>query len=69
MAKYTFELRELFSPIKFNPPLYTRAEVEAFFTQYELSDYLTSDEINNITNKQELTEGNITFKYDTFFIN
>ena len=24
-------------------------------------------EINNITNKQELTEGNITFKYDTFF--
>ena len=24
MAKYTFELRELFTPIKFNPPIYTR---------------------------------------------
>ena len=51
MAKYTFELRELFSPIKFNPPLYTRAEVEAFFTQYELSDYLTSDEIDVIESR------------------
>ena len=34
MAKYTFELRELFEPIKFNPPIYTRQEVEDFFIYY-----------------------------------
>ena len=49
MSKYTFELRELFTPIKFNPPLYTRNQVEAFFTDYELSDYLTQDQIDVIT--------------------
>ena len=42
MAKYTFELRELFTPIKFNPPIFTRDEVEGFFKDYELSDYLTN---------------------------
>ena len=49
MAKYTFELRELFTPIKFNPPIYTRAEVEAFFTNYDLDDYLTEDQQDTIT--------------------
>ena len=34
MAKYTFELRELFEPIKFNPPIYTREQVEGFFKDY-----------------------------------
>lgn len=48
MAKYTFELRELFEPIKFNPPLYTRSEVEAWFKDYELSDYLTTEQIETI---------------------
>ena len=48
MAKYTFELRELFEPIKFNPPLYTRSEVEAWFKDYELSDYLTTEQIGVI---------------------
>ena len=28
MSKYTMELRELFTPIKFNPPLYTKEQVE-----------------------------------------
>ena len=46
MSKYTMELRELFTPIKFNPPIYTQSEVEAFFTDYELSDYLTSEQID-----------------------
>ena len=48
MSKYTMELRELFTPIKYNPPLYTKAQVEAFFKDYELSDYLTQDQIDVI---------------------
>ena len=48
MAKYTFELRDLFTPVKFNPPLYTRAQVENFFKDYELTDYLTSEQISVI---------------------
>ena len=59
MSKYTFELRELFEPIKFNPPIYTREQVENFFTNYELSDYLTNEQIETINefgvwNKQKL---------------
>lgn len=48
MSKYTFELRELFEPIKFNPPIFTRQEVEGFFKDYELSDYLTQEQIDVI---------------------
>lgn len=48
MSKYTMELRELFTPIKYNPPLFTKAQVEAFFKDYELSDYLTQDQIDVI---------------------
>lgn len=50
MSKYTFELRELFEPIKFNPPLYTRSQIEGWFKDYELSDYLTQEQINVINN-------------------
>lgn len=45
MSKYTMELRELFTPIKFNPPLFSREEVENFFKDYEISDYLTPEQI------------------------
>ena len=48
MAKYTFELRELFDPIKFNPTLFTREAVEGWFKDYELSDYLTPEQIEVI---------------------
>ena len=48
MSKYTLELREIFTPIKFNPPLYTRSEVESWFKDYELSDYLTQNQISTI---------------------
>ena len=48
MSKYTIELRELFEPIKFNPPIYTRQQVEAFFTDYNLSDYLTEEQIETV---------------------
>ena len=49
MSKYTMELRELFTPIKFNPPIYTREQVEGFFKDYELTDYLTTEQIETIT--------------------
>lgn len=48
MSKYTMELRELFTPIKFNPPLYTKDQVEGFFKDYNLEDFLTSDQIDTI---------------------
>lgn len=59
MAKYTLELRELFEPIRFNPPLYTREQVESWFKDYELSDYLTTEQIevienNNLWSKDKL---------------
>lgn len=50
MAKYTFELRELFEPIKFNPTLFTRDNVEEWFKDYELTDYLTPEQIEVINN-------------------
>ena len=48
MSKYTMELRELFTTAKFNPPLYTRGQVEGWFKDYELTDYLTQDQIDVI---------------------
>ena len=48
MSKYTMELRELFTPIKYNPPLYTKDEVEGFFKDYELTDFLTTEQIEVI---------------------
>ena len=48
MAKYSFELRELFDPIKFNPTLFTREAVEGWFKDYELTDYLTPEQIQTI---------------------
>ena len=50
MSKYTMELRELFTPIKFNPPLYTKSQVEGFFEDYELTDFLTTEQISVISN-------------------
>ncbi len=48
MSKYTMELRELFTPIKYNPPLFTKEQVEGFFKDYELSDFLTAEQIEVI---------------------
>ena len=44
MSKYTFELRRLFD-------FYTRETVESWFKNYELSDYLTQDEIDVINER------------------
>lgn len=48
MAKYTMELREIFTTNKFVPALYTRETVEGWFKDYELSNYLTQDQIDVI---------------------
>ena len=61
MSKYTFELRELCEPLKFNPPIMSREQVENIFKDYELTDYLTIDQINvinnaNIWNKDKLAK-------------
>lgn len=50
MSKYTMELRKLFEPITYKDTLFTRSEVEGFFKDYELSDYLTEEQINVINN-------------------
>ena len=48
MSKYTMELRKLFEPITYTPTLFSRNEVENWFKDYELSDYLTTEQINVI---------------------
>lgn len=45
MSKYTLELRELFEPVKFTPTIMTRNQVEEIFKSYNLSDYLTEEQI------------------------
>lgn len=62
MAKYTLELRELFEPIRFNPPFYSRSEVESWFKDYELSDYLTTEQINVIENNNLWTKDKLAKK-------
>ena len=49
MSKYTVELRELFEPIRFSPALFTRNEVEGWFKDYNLDDYLTAEQQAVIT--------------------
>lgn len=44
MSKYTYEVRELVST-------FTREEVKSWFMDYELSDYLTEDEIKVINDR------------------
>ena len=49
MSKYTLELRELFEPIIYTPALFTRNEVEGWFKEYDLDDYLTEEQQAVIT--------------------
>lgn len=61
MAKYTFEVRELVST-------FGRDEVKSWFMDYELSDYLTQEEIEvinekGIWSKDQLAERIITHFY------
>ena len=50
MSKYTIELRQLFESSFYNPQLYTRNEIENWFKDYELTDYLTEEQITSINN-------------------
>lgn len=49
MADYTILLKDLFTPNRFGFSYFTRAEVESWFMDYELSDYLTQEQIQKIT--------------------
>ena len=55
MSKYTFELRRLFD-------FYTRETVEGWFKDYQLSDYLTDDEIAVITARGTWTKDKLATK-------
>ena len=61
MAKYTMELRTIFEKDKYIKNLYTREDVEGWFKQYNLSDYLTQEQIdliesNGIWSKDKLAK-------------
>ena len=45
------ELRQLFDSSYFVPNLYTRSDIESWFMDYELTDYLTQDEIDVINTR------------------
>lgn len=52
MSKYTMQLREIYSPtLQFKTPFYNKLDVIGWFENYELSDFLTSDEISVINDR------------------
>ena len=51
MSKYTMELRQLFDSTYFIPQLYSRSDIENWFKDYELTDYLTQEEIDVINER------------------
>ena len=62
MAKYTIELRRLCD-------IYTRDIVEGWFKDYELSDYLTADEIQVIEDRGTWSKNKLAKKIvDNFFM-
>ena len=50
MADYTIRLKDLFLPNRFGNQYYTREQVEGWFSDYNLSDYLTPEQISVIEN-------------------
>ena len=62
MAKYTIELRKLCD-------LYTRDTVESWFKDYEISDYLTEEEINVINERGTWSKDKLAKKIvDNYFM-
>lgn len=62
MAKYTIELRKICD-------LYGRDTVEAYFTDWNLSDYLTTDEIEVINNRGVFSKEKLASQIvDTYFM-
>ena len=60
MAKYTIELRRLCD-------IYTRNEVENWFKDYELSDYLTNEEIEIITERGTWSKNKLAKKIVDYY--
>lgn len=61
MAKYTIELRKIID-------LYSRSEVESWFKDYELSDYLTTEQIATISNANVWSKDKLAKKIvDNFY--
>ena len=50
MSKYTFTFKDLIETIPGFSPLFTRSQIEDWFKDYELSDYLTQEQIDTINN-------------------
>lgn len=48
MADYTIKLKDLFLPNRFGFSYFTREQVEGWFMDYNLSDYLTAEQIEKI---------------------
>ena len=62
MAKYTIELRRLCD-------IYTRDTIESWFKDYELTDYLTQDEIDVINERGTWTKDKLAKKIvDNYFM-
>lgn len=49
MSDYTTKIYDLFKIDRFGHQLYTREQIEGWFKDYELSDFLTSEQIAKIT--------------------
>ena len=63
MSKYTMQLREIYSPtLLFEEPFYTKNDVIGWFEDYELSNYLTSDEIDVINTRGTWTKHRLAEK-------
>ena len=60
MADYTIQLRSLFEKDRFGHQYFTRAEVESWFEDYELSDYLTEEQIRKF--EEDVKNNNILIK-------
>lgn len=56
------ELRQLFDSSYFIPNLYTRNDIEGWFMDYELTDYLTQDEIDVINTRGVWTKQKLAKK-------
>lgn len=61
MSDYTIQLRNLFETDRFGNQLFTREQVEGWFKDYELNDYLTTEQIQvieqaGIWNKDKLAK-------------
>ena len=62
MSKYTIELRKLFEETIYSPALYTRDEIESWFKDYNLEDYLTQEQINSINASEIWTKDKLARK-------